>query len=74
MRLPKKKQEPHEHDFAELDFIREVGTTEDRVINRIILCRKCKCGESQAFEMGDKDKMRALYAKLKKLEGDKKDA
>lgn len=58
------KQEPHRHNYTKLDFIRVVGTTEDRVINRIILVRKCSCGKDQAFECGDKDKMRALYKKL----------
>ena len=68
------KQQSHIHDYKKLGFIREVGTTSrnnrlvpdspGKLINRIILTRTCECGRSQAFECGDKEKMRVLLAQL----------
>lgn len=69
----KSKTEPHEHSFAELTFIQEIGTTSPdtrladvtfRLIDRIILGHKCACGKFQAFECGPKEAMRALYKEL----------
>jgi len=70
------KKDHHIHEFKKLGYVKEFGTgaaTGNRLvpnppvktIRRIILTRSCKCGVSQAFECGDKDKMRDLYATLR---------
>lgn len=61
------QNEKHQHDYTKLGFLREVGVT-DRSINRIILTRSCFCGDSQAFECGDRDEMRELLARIKSKE------
>lgn len=70
------KQEPHVHNFSKLGFIREVGTTTPsellrvdvaaRTVDRIILVRTCECTASEAFECGEAQAMRELYARLTK--------
>lgn len=59
-----KQAEPHKHSYTKLDFIRELDTTKDPVINRIILGRRCSCEKFEAFEMGGKQEMRDLYKRL----------
>lgn len=62
-------KDPHRHNFKKLGYIHEAGLAQGHEVNRIILTRTCACGKSQAFECGDKDAMRQLYAQLKQREG-----
>lgn len=60
-----KSQEPHRHSFTKLGYTRVLNTNGQR----IILHRSCECTLKQAFAMGDKDEMRALFRKIKEIEG-----